>query len=272
MKNLKILMALAFIAMAVFVVGCKSDAAKNNTSSETNVSQGHDHDGHDHAGHTHDGHSHDGHTHSDTEAKAGTIGDQIGNRVDGIKSTVTDAAAGASSFSVNAAGDLVDASGNLLAKKGAFSFKDGNYLDAQGKEIGVLKKIGNAIGGAATKSADAVKKVFTGLFKSKEKIGSTYLMSKIVFDEESHRIKDFSKGEVEGLAAALKEMPKAKIQVVVHGVAEQDVTEKRAEVVKAMLETLGVGKKQISVKGMGSDIPAKARAGTVEIKVEQTVD
>jgi len=271
MKNLKILMALTFIAVAVLTVGCKSDAAKNNTNAETNVSQVNDHDGHDHTGHSHDGHSHDGHNHSGTEATTRSVADKINNTVDGVKSTVTNAANGATSFSVNASGDLVDENGNLIAKAGAFSFKDGDYLDAEGKKIGVLEKIGNAIGGAATKSADAVKKVFTGLFKSKEKVGTTYLMSKIVFDEKSHRITDFSKGEVEGLAAALKEMPDAKIQVVVHGVAEQDVTEKRAEVVKAMLETLGVGKKQISVKGMGSDIPAKARAGTVEIKVEQTV-
>lgn len=267
MKNLKNLMALAFIAMAAFVVGCKSDAAKNNTSSETNVSQGHDHDGHDHAGHSHDGHNHD-----TPIASSETLVNQTANAVNGAKTAVKNAAEGATSFSVNAAGDLVDAKGNLIAKAGSFSFNDGTYLDAEGKEIGVLKKIGSAIGGAATKSADAMKKVFSGLFKSKEKVGSTYLMSKIVFDDESHRITDFSKGEVEGLAAALKDMPDAKIQVQVHGDADKGVTEKRAEVIKAMLVTLGVDKKQISSKGMGADDAAKAKDGKVEIKVEKTVE
>lgn len=187
------------------------------------------------------------------------------------------------SYSVDANGNLVDANGKIIAKAGEFSEKDGSYVDADGKKIGFMKKVGKAIGGAASKTAGAVagaatksaakmKEVFTGIFKSKEKVGSTYSMEKIVFNDESHRIEHFSKGEVEGLAAALKELPDAKIQVQVHAEEGKDVSKKRANVIRDMLVTLGVNKKQISFKGMGDGDAARAAEGKVEIKVEQTVD
>jgi outer membrane protein OmpA-like peptidoglycan-associated protein len=181
-------------------------------------------------------------------------------------------------LTIDANGNLVDANGKIIAKAGEFSEKDGSYVDASGKKIGLVGKIGKAIGGAATKTADAFKDVFTGLFKSKEKVGSTYSLSRIVFDDESHKITNFSKNEVEGLANALKSLPDAKIQVQVHSTdgdsnkKNKEFTKMRAEVVRDMLVTLGVNKKQISFKGMGKDDAAKASGEKVEIMVEQTVN
>lgn len=52
----------------------------------------------------------------------------------------------------------------------------------------------------------------------------------------------------------------------------KEFTKLRAEVVRDMLVTLGVDKKQISFKGMGKEDASKASGEKVEIMVEQTVD
>lgn len=96
-----------------------------------------------------------------------------------------------------------------------------------------------------------------------------YSLQKITFNNENHRITNFSKNEVEGLAAALKAHPDSKIQVQVHTKDGGDVSKKRAEVVHDMLVTLGVKDGQISYKGMGDKDAAKAAAGKVEIMVEK---
>ena len=180
-------------------------------------------------------------------------------------------------LSIDADGNIVDMDGNIIVKAGEFSEKDGYYVDKNGRKIGLLSKIGSAIGSAAVNSADAFKKVFSGLFSSKEKVGTTYSLSKIMFDDESHKIIDFSKNEVEGLANALKAYPDAKIQVQVHSndgknsKENSEFTKMRAEVVHDMLVTLGVSDKQISFKGMGDDDESKASEEKVEIMVEQTL-
>lgn len=192
-----------------------------------------------------------------------------------IETTATEAVTG---LRIDENGNIIDADGNIIAKSGEYSEKDGYYVDANGRKIGLLNKIGKAIGGAAVKTADAFKDVFTGIFKSKEKVGSTYSLARIVFDEESHKITNFSKNEVEGLANALKSLPSAKIQVQVHSndgdsdKQNKEFTKLRAEVVRDMLVTLGVDKKQISFKGMGKEHATKADGEKVEIMVEQTVD
>ncbi len=275
MKNIKSIFSLMLISFSMLVIGCKSDSVKTtaesgkagttlNTAAET-------------ASSTVEGSLKNG---TDVLLEAGeNVKVVTPSAGDNAAEAVSAAVSGATTFSINAAGDLLDGDGKLIAKAGEFSKKDGYYVDANGEKLGLFKKVGKAIegaagavAGAATKSAEKMKEVFSGLFKSKEKVGSTYMMSKIVFDEESHRITDFSKGEVEGLAAALKAMPDAKIQVQVHGDAGNSVTGKRADVIKAMLVTLGVNKKQISSKGMGDGDAAKAAAGKVEIQVEQTVE
>ncbi len=201
--------------------------------------------------------------------------DAASNAADKVASTASDLIDG---ITLDASGNLVDASGKIIAKAGEFQEKDGYYVDKDGKRIGLLKKIGKAIDGAATKTAAAFNKVFTDIFKSKEKVGSTYGLSKIVFDDKSHKITDFSKAEVEGLATALKAMPKAEIEVQVYSTdgkntkENEKFTKLRAEVVHDMLVTLGVDKKQISFKGMGKSNAAKAASEKVEIMVKQVVD
>jgi len=101
-------------------------------------------------------------------------------------------------------GNIVDANGKIIAKSGEYSEKDGYYVDVNGKKISLIIKIGKAISGAATKTADDFKDVFTGIFKSRAKVGSTYSLARIIFDDDSHKITNFSKNEVEGLANALK--------------------------------------------------------------------
>jgi len=196
---------------------------------------------------------------------------------DGTK-LATNAAEPLSGLRIDEHGNIIDGDGNIVAKSGEYSEKDGYYVDANGNRIGLLDKIGKAISGAATKTAEAFKDVFTGIFKSKEKVGSTYTLDRIVFDNTSHKITDFSKNEVEGLASALKALPGSKIQVQVHSndgdsdKQNQEFTKLRAEVVRDMLVTLGVDKKQISFKGMGKEDASKATGEKVEIMVEQTVD
>ena len=183
-----------------------------------------------------------------------------------------------SAFRFDAKGNIIDADGRIIAKAGEFSEIDGYYTDAEGRKIGLASKIGTAINGAAAKTADTFKGVFTGLFKSKNKIGNTYTLSEIEFDDKSHKITSFSKNEVEGLASALKSLPGAKIQVQVHSAdggnknQSKEFTKLRAQVVRDMLVTLGVSKNQISFKGMGQEILSKAKTERVEIMVKQTVD
>ncbi len=200
------------------------------------------------------------------------------NKTVGETAAVENKYAGNADFRFDANGNIIDANGNIISKAGEFSEINGYYTDAQGRRIGLVSKIGTAISGAAVKTADTFKNVFTGLFKSKEKIGNKYTLSEIEFDDESHKITNFSKNEVEGLASALKSLPGAKIQVQVHSTdgdnnkQNKEFTNLRAEVVRDMLVTLGVGKKQISFKGMGDENPTKASAEKVEIMVEQTAN
>jgi len=121
---------------------------------------------------------------------------------------------------------------------------------------------------SSAQNAGGFLKTFSTMLSSKDKVGTSYALSQIVFDKESHKITNFSKAEVEGLANALKAIPGAKIQVQVHSNDGGDKTKLRAQVVKDMLVTLGVDKGQISSKGMGDDDKTKAAADKVEIKVE----
>ena len=189
-------------------------------------------------------------------------------------------------YTVDADGNLVDANGKIVFKAGEFEVVDGYYVDKDGNRIGkFFKKVGDAIEnaaektaeaveGAAGKTADAFKTVFSNLFTKKESTGTVYTLADIEFNKESHRITDFSKAEVEGLAQALQAYPKSKIQVQVYtddGKNEKEnksLTETRAKVVRDMLVALGVNKNQISVDGKGSEDSAKAANGKVEIVVK----
>ncbi len=187
--------------------------------------------------------------------------------VDNTKTTSTPTNDG---WALDANGNLIDGNGMLIKKSGQFTITDGYYLDLNGTKLSAAAAIGSASSGVSSTSntTDGFKTVFTNMFTSKEKVGTTYALSRIVFDTKSHKITDFSKAEVEGLANALKTIPGAKIQVQVHSNDGDDNTKLRAQVVKDMLVTLGVDKGQISSKGMGDTDATKAANNKVEIKVE----
>ncbi len=204
------------------------------------------------------------------------------------------AAAGAVNYTVNAAGDLVDGTGNVIAKKGEFKKDaDGNFLSKAGTAIaGAAAATGKAVGNAADATGDALKAAtaqfqskFTGMFKKADEArkagggkvanaakkvtgksgdvsGSiTYALTDIVFKDGSQRVQTFKKAEVEGLAAALKSYPNAKIKVQTSG-DNKALAGQRATAVHDMLVALGVNKKQLSSKGMKGD------ATKVEIVVQ----
>ena len=227
--------------------------------------------------HTHaDGTVHSGASHGDATG-TGDIVTDAKNAANAVVDKATDTAGSAmGGLSLDDDGNLLR-DGKIYLKKGEFSVKDGEYFDKDGKSLGLLGKVGKVIGdagkavggavaGAAGKTADAFKDVFGGMFKKKKSGGTVanYTLSKIVFDPTSNRITDFSKNEVQGLAAALKATPDAKIKVQVSSAdgADKKITKERAKVVHDMLVTLGVSDKQISAEGLGEG------SGSVDIVVE----
>ncbi len=177
-------------------------------------------------------------------------------------------------YTVSEAGDLVDEGGKVILKAGEFETKDGYYVDKNGKKIGVFKKIGQAIGSAAKKTAETFDNMFSGMFKKKQ-VGEAYTLNNISFNPENHKITNFSKAEIEGLAAALKSNPDSKITVNAYTAdGENEVKNKalsklRAKVVHDMLVTLGVPDKQISAKGLATKDAGKAAANNVEITIAE---
>lgn len=176
---------------------------------------------------------------------------------------------------LDANGNLVDGMGKIIIKKGDFVEKDGYYYDKQGNKLGrIWGKIIKAIGDGAKKTAEGMKSLFSGMFKKAPGAKTTYTLSKIEFNPESHRITDFSKAEVEGLASALKAYTDSKINIDVYtndGKNDKEnkkLSKIRAEVVRDMLVTLGVDKGQVSFDGKGSSDAAKASADKVEIVVK----
>ncbi len=289
--------------------GCNApEMAGNDTKTEMKDDHaGHDHSGHDHSGHDHSGHDHSGHDHSGNKGTSVTntssasasyslnaAGDIVdangkvihksggysiddsGNLVDAAGNVISRAGAfgdkmleglrktygklTGTKYSIDANGNLVDGAGKILYKKGDFMEKDGYYVDKDGNRLGrILKKIGEAIAnaadavgdaakdaagaaaGAVAAGADKFKNLFSDMVAKKAGVESSYRLNNIEFNEENHRITNFSKAEVEGLAAALKANPDGKMQVSAS-------TLDRAKVVKQMLVTLGVKDGQISAK------------------------
>ncbi len=179
------------------------------------------------------------------------------------------------SFSLDASGNLIGADGKIAFKKGEFTEKDGVFYDLKGNRIGnFLKKVGEAIEGAATKTKEAFQDMFSSMLNKEAKSENIYTFSRIDFKEDDHRISYFSKPELEGLAAALKAIPNGKMEVQVYtdsgknDAENKSLSKLRAKVVHDMLVTLGVKDGQISFKGMGNSDPAKAASGKVDIKVE----
>jgi len=202
-------------------------------------------------------------------------------------------------FYVDASGNLLNKKGNLIKKKGEFKLEGGYYVDNNGKTIqrqidktkekinkkvdGAKKKVKAAASGtkkavtvAADRTKESVKNNFNDLFNTKA-VGTIYPLSEIEFDKSSHRITNFKKEDVEGMAASLKDHPASRIQVQVYTAdaksraKNKEISKLRADLVKSMLVTLGVNKDQISSKGMGlpTEDAAKAVANAVEIVVEK---
>ncbi len=260
----------------------------------------------------HDGHDHTGHNHAKEEGTKTSISyridkdgnivdpygfivfgkgdvkkDKDGNIVDAngtilipalkIKSlTIKTSGKKSPKLSVDKDGNLVDENGKVLFKKGEFKTEGGYYVDNEGNRIGFFKKIGKAIEGAAEKTAEAFKGVFTGLFAAKDKVGTSYRVSRMDFNKDNHRLTYYSKPEFEGLVSALDEYPNKKLEVRVYtndGKNEKEnmkLSENRANVVRDMLATLlGTKKGNVSFKGMGSTDAGKASKDIVEIYVAQ---
>ncbi len=236
-----------------------------------------DHSGHDHAGHDHS--SHDGHDHGGKKMADGAKGAAAGAATSAA-GAMEAGKAGAGKMA-NAMSLTVDADGNLMrgdkliAKAGTFSEKDGSYVDASGKTLGLIGKVGKAIGdaaktaggavaGAATKSADAIKGVFSKAFSKKDS-GYAYSLTDISWEEGGNKITNFSKNEIMGLAAALKENADGKIEVQVNG-ADKSLSKQRASVIRDQLVTLGVKANQISAKGMGDGDAASGKLVKIVVK------
>jgi len=206
--------------------------------------------------------------------KAGTFtmdaSGKITDKLEEMPSNTSDLAV----YSISDAGDLVDETGKVILKKGDFTEKDGVYYDKDGNKVGqFLQKVGKAIAGAAGKTADAFKNVFGGMFKDKSKVGTTHTLQAMTWKDDTHLLSNYSKPEIEGLVAALKGNPDAKIEVQAYtadkkGKANKKLSKMRAQVVTDMMVTFGVPKDQISAKGMSSKDDAKAAIDKIEILVK----
>ncbi len=198
--------------------------------------------------------------------------------------TTTTTTATTTTYSLNANGDIVSGSGSVLGKKGSYKIDaKGNLVSNDGRILitaanlsgNLLSKIKAALGAAGTGvSQQQMTTMFTNMLVKKAGAKTSYGLSKIEFNKENHKISNFSKAEVMGLAAALKANAKGKIEVRVHtndGKNAKDnnsLSETRAKVIRDMLVTLGVSKGQISAKGMGNADAGKASAGKVEISIK----
>ena len=221
----------------------KTEITKETTKAKSG------HEGHDHADHT--GHNHE-------TATSSTL----------VESQAADIREGAI-YTQDEAGNLIDKNGNIAYKAGSFKAIDGFYVDEDGNKLGkAFGAVKDAVVGAANATASAFTGLFSKMLKKEEGAKKTYLLTNISFDENSHKITNFSKGEVEGLASALKEFPDSKIEVQNFTTAGEKVSDLRAKVVKQMLVTLGVPVKQIESKGMGDSDKVKASGNKVEIVIK----
>jgi len=212
-------------------------------------------------------------------------------------------------FYVDASGNLLNKKGVMVKKAGEFKLEGGYYVDNKGQYIqrkidktkdkinstvdNTKDKINSTVDKtkgkmkiaaantkkamtlAANRTTESVKSNFNELFNTKA-VGTIYPMTEIKFDPKSHRITNFKKEDIEGMAASLKENPGSRIQVQVYTAdaksrgENKKISNLRAELVKNMLVTLGVKEDQISFKGMGlpTEDAAKAVNNAVEVVVE----
>lgn len=191
------------------------------------------------------------------------------------------------SYNINDNGDIVNTSGDVIYASGTYAFDStGNLVGEDGKVLieaanissDFLEKLKQRMRGvlsnASDKTLESMRALFGDMLAKKSGVMTSYSLSDIEFNIENHRISNFSKAEVEGLAQALKANEKGSIEVQVFtndGKNDKEnkmLSEKRATVVKDMLVTLGVNKGQISATGKGSTNEAKSQINKVDIVVK----
>ena len=223
-----------------------------------------------------------------TKDAAGNIVDGTGNAIQSIETKTSEVVSDATGevrskvtdvesivLKLDDSGNLINESGTIVYKAGEFSEVNGYFVDKNGNRLGrVWDKIKDAVVKAADKTADFFKGTFGKMFSKESGAEKTYLLTDMAFDTESHKIKSFSKMELEGLVSALKASPDTKVEVQVHtgdGKNEKESkkwSEMRAEQIKNMLNALGANGKQIKFKGMGADDAAKAGKNAIELVVQ----
>jgi outer membrane protein OmpA-like peptidoglycan-associated protein len=176
-------------------------------------------------------------------------------------------------------GDILNASGSIAHTALSYDVDaDGNLIGTSGSMIAKVTDLSEAF---RTKLAsmlpnlrlNRMKTMFSNMIVKKEGAEKTYALSNIEFKPENHMISNFSKAEVQGLAAALKENKTGQIEVQVYTADGKNAkdnnkrSDKRAQVIRDMLVTLGVGKDQIKAVGMGDTDAEKAKMGKVDIVV-----
>lgn len=187
-------------------------------------------------------------------------------------------------YSVNANGDIVDENGKVLFASGTYEFDaNGNLVDKTNKRIilpvtsitkDLAGKINSMLSGqtGTEVTMEEMKTIFNDMIMKKSS-KTSYGLTNIEFNKENHKISNFSKAEVMGLAEALKSNVDGKIEVQVYTAdgddekANDKLSDTRANVIRDMLVTLGVDKKQISAQGMGDSNREKANAGKVDIVI-----
>lgn len=202
-------------------------------------------------------------------------GEKIVRKLDVAKEKFNNAADKTNAAIKNTGEKIGDVAENAKEKIGEASANAKVKLDSAAvKTKDALSNAGEKIGDAAGVTKEAMTAQFNKLFNTKA-VGTTYALSDIAFNPESHRITNMSKAEVEGLAEALKAHPESRIQVQVHtadganNIENKSISTLRAKVVRDMLVTLGVDAKQIAPKGLSSKNEAKAAANVVEVVVEE---
>ena len=187
-------------------------------------------------------------------------------------------------YTLNDNGDILNENGAILFASGSYEFDaKGNLVDKTNKRVilpgsAMSRDLGEQLmallsGMKKSATADDMKTLFGDMIMKKS-TRSSYALSNIEFNKEDHKISNFSKAEIMGLAEALKANVNGKIEVQVftadgkNDKENSKLSDTRANVVRDMLVTLGVDKKQIEAKGMGSEDAAKAERGKVDIVIK----
>jgi len=179
-----------------------------------------------------------------------------------------------------AATTMLTGSGSVAYPAGSYDIDaNGNLINSDGRVIAPAASLGGDFmaklkASLSTFKLEKMKLMFADMIVKKEGANSSFGLSDIVFNPENHKITNFTKSEVIGLAEALKANGDGKIEVQVYTAnagddmkANKKLSETRAKVITDMLVTLGVNKKQIKAVGKGAEDAAKASADKVDIVV-----